>query len=636
MKKPLLPIVGILLFFAVVQLQAQTTVPRKPLIEVFTSSTCPPCVRGNVVVDAVLENNPGEYALVKYQMNWPGTGDPYYMAASMSRRSYYAVTGVPSLKTNGTDAGYPGYWTQGMFDALAGTTHMTIGGQAAVTTTPGGTKTGGLTVNCQLDITALEAYATGLRAFAVVVEHNTFYNATTNGETEFHNVAQGYLLSSDGAALGALTQGQVKSFDLTLDLSDSNTETGNDLAVVVFVQNFDTKEIIQSEIIEVTHPFVDYSATFAIYDDDYNPIDGGKMVVEYGGTAHAKDGKFSVERLFPGTYNFEVVVPGYLPYSGDFTVSDADLMDNLFVEIPPFKYYEDFEAEGLPAGWKLKNSRNEYFQWYMGELTYQNTSGSQDALYLTVPRVTIDQGCIFTIKAGKSQGTSHLGLGVTTTPDDPGASYAEIVNHEIFGIENMKTFGGRLDPQTLGDGYLCIKIVADAANNFFYLDDCIVIENMPGYKVQFKVVDQSGEVLPETEVTLAGATLPTNTFGYATWRDVDEAEYAYSVSYKGQVVETGTVNVWEDMVKEIVWNTSGIGLTETETVGFYPNPATSQITINGVTEGTVKILNMTGQTVLEQAISNGNSVSVKELPVGVYFVKIKSSKGEVIQRLIKK
>ena len=74
---------------------------RIPMIEAFSSSTCGPCNSGNVTTSNVLANFPGQYTLLKYQMNWPGSGDPYYTSEAGSRKSYYGVNSVPRLQIDG-------------------------------------------------------------------------------------------------------------------------------------------------------------------------------------------------------------------------------------------------------------------------------------------------------------------------------------------------------------------------------------------------------------------------------------------------------------------------------------------------------------------------------------------------------
>jgi len=78
---------------------------RRVCIEHFTSSTCGPCVSPNAQMKTLLANNPGKFGITKYQMNWPGSGDPYYTAEGGVRRTYYAVNAVPTIFFNGKTIG---------------------------------------------------------------------------------------------------------------------------------------------------------------------------------------------------------------------------------------------------------------------------------------------------------------------------------------------------------------------------------------------------------------------------------------------------------------------------------------------------------------------------------------------------
>jgi len=79
--------------------------PAKPAYEEFTSSTCGPCASFNASFVPWSQTHADEITLVKYQMNWPGNGDPYYTAEGGTRRSAYGVNAVPQLFCNGTDIG---------------------------------------------------------------------------------------------------------------------------------------------------------------------------------------------------------------------------------------------------------------------------------------------------------------------------------------------------------------------------------------------------------------------------------------------------------------------------------------------------------------------------------------------------
>ena len=73
------------------------SVPQRPCFEEFTSSTCGPCASFNNSFVPWSQTHQDEIVLVKYQMNWPGNGDPYYTAEGGTRRSYYGVSYVPDL-----------------------------------------------------------------------------------------------------------------------------------------------------------------------------------------------------------------------------------------------------------------------------------------------------------------------------------------------------------------------------------------------------------------------------------------------------------------------------------------------------------------------------------------------------------
>lgn len=81
------------------------TVPKKPLFESFFSSTCGPCASfENSFFNPFIEQNYDQLTLVKYAMNWPGTGDIYNIPDGNSRRFFYDVASVPMVFLNGQNA----------------------------------------------------------------------------------------------------------------------------------------------------------------------------------------------------------------------------------------------------------------------------------------------------------------------------------------------------------------------------------------------------------------------------------------------------------------------------------------------------------------------------------------------------
>ena len=241
-------------------------VQRKVLLEGFTSATCGPCVSGNNNLKSVLANVPdSKWTCIKYQMNWPGYGDPYYTAEANVRRNLYEITGVPHLITAGT------------FGIM--TTNYTVADLNAAAAIPSPIKTTGIgvvelsrnEVSFELKITPVTtANLSNLRIFAAVVERRTtgnslptYPNGQGNGETEFSYVMKKFLTSASGDSYTNLTHNEEKTFNYRYQFQgnyrlpadarspinhaiEHSVENFNNLMVIYWVQNMSTKEVLQS------------------------------------------------------------------------------------------------------------------------------------------------------------------------------------------------------------------------------------------------------------------------------------------------------------------------------------------------------------------------------------------------------
>jgi hypothetical protein len=217
-----------------------------PMIEHFSSSTCGPCVSVNTAMLNFCNNNPGRFTYTKYQMNWPGSGDPYYTEEGGVRRNYYGVNAVPQCFLDGEDQGYAAI-TQTVFDEHAErTAFMDVRGSFSVS---------GNTISVKADIMPyIDADA---RVFISVNEKETHGNVGSNGETSFHHVFMKMLPDAQGTSIN-FTSCENQHLEFTQDMSGTNVEEMSDLEVSIWVQNYNTKELFNShfayEYTEV-HPY---------------------------------------------------------------------------------------------------------------------------------------------------------------------------------------------------------------------------------------------------------------------------------------------------------------------------------------------------------------------------------------------
>ena len=179
-------------------------------------------------------NNPGRFTYTKYQMNWPGSGDPYYTEEGGTRRDYYGCNAVPQCFLDGEDQGYAAV-QQGVFDEHAlRTAFMDIRGSFVVD---------GNNITVKTDIMPyIDANA---RVFVSVNEKETHGNVGTNGETSFHHIFMTMLPNAQGTTLN-FTTCELQHLEFTQDMSGTHVEEMSDLEVSIWVQNYTTKEMFNS------------------------------------------------------------------------------------------------------------------------------------------------------------------------------------------------------------------------------------------------------------------------------------------------------------------------------------------------------------------------------------------------------
>ena len=230
--------------------------PRTPLLEVFTSSTCGPCYFGNISLNETLDASDGNWTCIKYQMYFPGDGDPYFTEEGYSRSRFYDLGGVPQLQVDGKNEMHPGNLTGEMLEGFQAipsdvnlTAHFTREGKI-------------MEVDVTIEPTR-NILTPFLKLFVAVIENKTYNNVENNGETEFEYVMKKMLPGSLGEQVAPLKTGQPQTFSFmhefqgeyrlpvnALDPIDHETEHSveefEDLSVLVWVQNRTTHEVLQS------------------------------------------------------------------------------------------------------------------------------------------------------------------------------------------------------------------------------------------------------------------------------------------------------------------------------------------------------------------------------------------------------
>ena len=319
------------------------------MIEHFSSSTCGPCVNPNIVMHNVTNNNPGKFTYTKYQMNWPGDGDPYYTAEGGTRRTYYGVNAVPAIFID----------AQEKAASQAQTVINDIYDSPAFADVRGSFNVDGNIITAKVDFMAYSDYSNS-RIFVSVNEKETKHNVGTNGETSFHHIFMKFLTAATGNAV-EIPAGEYQHYEFAQDLSGTHVEEMTDLEVSAWIQIYGSKEMLNSHFLyEYTdiHPYPVQNLEVALADgtltatwetpeggnaEAYNVYINGDLVatttdLEYSTTEISLFNAVAVEALYANDMtsvklvkSVQVPIEDLTLNTTNFTIYDIDEVKTLYI-----------------------------------------------------------------------------------------------------------------------------------------------------------------------------------------------------------------------------------------------------------------------------------------------------------------
>ena len=484
-------------------------VQRIPMIEHFSSSTCGPCVSVNNQMNTFCNNNAGRFTYTKYQMNWPGNGDPYYTAEGGVRRTYYGVSAVPFIELDG--ASNSGSVNQNVFNQHAN--------QPGYFDVRGSFTTDGNTIHVIADV--MPYVDVEARVYVSVNEKVTTGNVGTNGETSFHHVFMKMLPNAEGTTF-AFTAAEMQRLEFTQNLSGTHVEEMSDLEVSIWVQNYGSKYV--------------YNSHFAYEYTDIHP--------------------YPVENL-------------------TLTADDNNMTATW-----------NAPTEGNPTGYKV---------YVNGEVVEENTTattysfeGNPDQFYVVgVEALYADNKISVRAVATLAEALQDLGL---------------VTEEQSF---------------ELNEDVLSAEVSVSNANHNTQADiNILSIEEVNEEEVQYLTItaEELPYVLPYNEGF--SFVIEPNTLG-------EEKSVAHT-----KVVVTSDAGVLEF---EVAIDGEVLSVTEVSAEPkLYPNPANSNIRIEGNAIESVKVYNIMGALVESISVNDNNvDVNLSQYSNGVYFFNIRQSDGTV-------
>lgn len=619
MKKQLLLLAA---FFAITGAFAQSQ--RIVLFEQFTQASCGPCAATNPILNAMLDGIQNKVVSIKYQTSWPGTDpmnaqNPTQVA---TRVSYYNVTGVPDGELDG-GIGFSGQ-PAGMTQANVNTRYavpapFTIGVNFYLNSAKD-------SIFCHAHILCTQAVTgTSLVAHMAIIERNIYFTTApgSNGEKQFEGVMKKMLPSDQGTTVpNAWAVGD--SLDLNYSWALANVYDKNQLAVVAFIQDNSTKNVLQAGYLS---PRIQYDAevraisgnaiqctptvnpTVTIFNNAIDPlttcdinytVDGvaGTTINWTGNVPQYGSSTVIIPTQTFGNGSHKIIATSSNPNGN----ADMDTHNDsytrsygIFISAVSAPLIENFASATYPNnGFAVENVDNDAYTWIRSPYGFSGAGCSKASCYYS------DPGTIDNLYAPKVNFTYAI-TGSNLTFDVAYAMYAAAYSDRLkvnvssnCGASWTNIYNKAGTALTTNGGAFVTGVFAPSGTQWRH--ETISLDQFNG--------------IPELLVQFS------------------------SVSANGNNIYIDNVNISDGTLAVPV-------VFESSSVEVYPNPAKSEaylkMNFDKASDLNVEIYNSLGAKVYAskyESFSTGTiKLDVSGLSVGNYVVKVNSVNGSISKRL---
>jgi hypothetical protein len=313
-------------------------------------------------------------------------------------------------------------------------------------------------------------------------------------------------------------------------------------------------EIVDIEVFEPEVPA--YNVNFVVEDSNGDPLNDAIITLD-GMTNDAGD--YTFQEVVAGTYDYMVELDTYTTVTGQVTVVDEDITENVVLTQPfiitEFPWFEGFDGGALPEGWQ--NIANQGTEWGFALNPYSHT---YNYVFGDTPK---DVLLVTPLLDLSSLETAVLGIFHRIYAYGEGWSHKILMSSDGVNWETLAEFTEGFNPdinmymefeipqqaKAYGQVYLAFAIdypvLPDYYEVVWEIVDVEVFEPIPTYNVNFVVEDENGNPLNNAMVTL-GET--TNATGDYLFEEIEAGTYDYEVALDGYLTATGQVNVVDEDV----------------------------------------------------------------------------------------
>jgi len=308
---------------------------RTVLVEDFTNWGCPPCAPAVTLLHETLlaVGTPQNATDIAYHMNWPSSTDPFYLANptdNYARRVYYGVNAVPTFEVDGTPCSPWSNIAAAINNRLPVPSPLWMDLFAAVN---------GSTINLTAKVVANVNISGNYVIQMVLMDRYDYLPASPNGNPNHYHAMRKMAPTASGQPFSA-TAGDTVTY--TASFTVDPTWSINNLDVNCFVQNNDTREVLQTRMEQVPGNFPGLDLTMTPVNPPIEiPAAGGTFafnvnITNSSASTYGFDG-WIMQQLPNGTWQGPMLGPVPLTLAGGASIV-RQRNQNVPASAPPGTY----------------------------------------------------------------------------------------------------------------------------------------------------------------------------------------------------------------------------------------------------------------------------------------------------------
>jgi hypothetical protein len=398
----------------------------------------------------------------------------------------------------------------------------------------------------------------------------------------------------------------------------------------------------------VGEPVENPTVFFNIRNEQKEPAQNVKVrIAELDSTITTNaQGQASI-KLNNGQYSYSIDSTGYSSFMKEFTVFSQNLIitdslvkaynvkfrivDTDSVPLPgatitvyPFNLTSNENGEDstmLPSGnYSLKVLLSNYKMKYPIDLLVED----KDTLYIVVMEQATTYNLTVNVKNTKNENLSNaevslMGYGTLKTNGEGSCTFNGLLPGNIMGfVDNYNYLRGSIFMDLISDSTINVTLIPEHYRATFY-------------------VTSKGNPIINAEIIVEGLdTLHTGLNGYAQSKYIPFGNnIPYTVKIKDYYTFAGSFDIWNsDVLVNVNLTPLSIDESASDQPTIYPNPTSDYFTITGINTCSILIFDLNGKLVY-QNISSDSKIDISFLPKGMYIVKLISSKGFSIHKVLK-